>query len=60
MNIYAMESMCYMTAGILDSYQNPDAAIEAAIVKVPSAIPEFYQLQVIDNWHNSAANRFAH
>lgn len=32
--IYAMEAMAYMTAGIIDSYQKPDASLEAAIVKV--------------------------
>ncbi|XP_067931544.1 complex I assembly factor ACAD9, mitochondrial-like isoform X2 [Watersipora subatra] len=35
--IYAMESMAYMTAGIIDAYQKPDASIEAAIVKVYSS-----------------------
>ena len=29
-----MESMAYLTAGMLDSYENPDCAVEAAIVKV--------------------------
>ena len=33
-SIYAMEAMAYMTAGVIDSYQKPDASIEAAIVKV--------------------------
>lgn len=31
---YAMESMAYLTALTLDSYQQPDASVEAAIVKV--------------------------
>ena len=31
---YAMESMAYMTALTLDAYQEPDASLEAAIVKV--------------------------
>lgn len=31
---YAMESMAYLTAGVLDSYEQPDASVEAAIVKV--------------------------
>jgi acyl-CoA dehydrogenase family protein 9 len=31
---YAMESMAYLTAGMLDTYENPDCAVEAAIVKV--------------------------
>ena len=35
--VYAMESMSYMTAGIIDAYQKPDASIEAAIVKVMAA-----------------------
>ncbi|XP_047102374.1 complex I assembly factor ACAD9, mitochondrial-like [Schistocerca piceifrons] len=34
---YAMESMAYLTAGMLDTYKNPDCAIEAAIVKVFSS-----------------------
>ena len=29
-----MESMAYLTAGMLDVYENPDCAVEAAIVKV--------------------------
>lgn len=33
-SIYAMESMAYMTAGVIDTYQVPDASVEAAIVKV--------------------------
>lgn len=32
--IYAMESMAYLTAGMLDSYAEPDCAMEAAMVKV--------------------------
>jgi acyl-CoA dehydrogenase family protein 9 len=31
---YAMESMAYLTAGMLDTFENPDCAVEAAIVKV--------------------------
>jgi alkylation response protein AidB-like acyl-CoA dehydrogenase len=31
---YAMESMAYLTALTLDSYEEPDASVEAAIVKV--------------------------
>jgi len=34
MDTYIMESMGYVTAGILDSVKHPDAAIESAIVKV--------------------------
>jgi acyl-CoA dehydrogenase family member 9 len=37
MDVYAMESMAYMTAGILDSYTDPDCAMEAAMVKVYSS-----------------------
>ena len=33
-SIYAMESMAYMTAGVIDAYQKPDASLEAALVKV--------------------------
>lgn len=32
--VYAMESMAYLTAGMLDSYDAPDCAMEAAMVKV--------------------------
>ena len=32
--VYVMESMTYRTAAILDSYEDPDASVEAAIVKV--------------------------
>jgi len=35
--IYAMESMAYLTAAMLDTYQEPDCAMEAAIVKVFSS-----------------------
>jgi len=34
MDAYMMESMGYVTAGILDSVVHPDAAVESAIVKV--------------------------
>lgn len=34
LTIYAMESMAYLTAGMLDGRQNPDCSVEAAIVKV--------------------------
>ena len=34
---YAMESMAYLTAGIIDMYEEPDCAVEAAMVKVGSA-----------------------
>jgi acyl-CoA dehydrogenase family member 9 len=37
MDVYAMESMAYLTAGILDSYTDPDCAMEAAMVKVYSS-----------------------
>lgn len=35
--IYAMESMAYLTAGIIDSYQQPDASVESALVKLYSS-----------------------
>ncbi len=31
---YVMESMAYMTSGIMDTYEEADAAVEAAMVKV--------------------------
>lgn len=34
---YAMESMAYLTAGIIDMYEQPDCAVEAAIVKIFSS-----------------------
>lgn len=34
--IYIMESMTYLTTGILDNYENPDCALESAIVKTYS------------------------
>ncbi|KAA0201452.1 hypothetical protein HAZT_HAZT004475 [Hyalella azteca] len=36
-NIYAMESMAYHAAGLMDSYEEYDTAVEAAIVKVFSS-----------------------
>lgn len=33
---YAIESMIYLTAGLLDNYENQDCELEAAIVKVGS------------------------
>ncbi|XP_046403316.1 complex I assembly factor ACAD9, mitochondrial-like isoform X2 [Ischnura elegans] len=35
--IYAMESMAYLTAGMIDNYEDSDIAAEAAIVKVFSS-----------------------
>lgn len=35
--VYAMESMAYLTAGALDSQEDPDCSVEAAIVKVFSS-----------------------
>ena len=34
LSIYAMESMTYLSAGIIDTYEQQDTAVEAAIVKV--------------------------
>jgi len=36
-NVYAMESMAYLSAGIIDTYEEQDTAVEAAIVKVFSS-----------------------
>lgn len=33
-SIYALESMCYFTSGLMDLYENQDLDVEAAIVKV--------------------------
>jgi len=35
--VYAMESMAYLSAGIIDTYEDQDTAVEAAIVKVYSS-----------------------
>jgi alkylation response protein AidB-like acyl-CoA dehydrogenase len=32
--LYAMESMCYMTAGVQDSYEIPDISMESAATKI--------------------------
>lgn len=32
-DLYALESMIYLTAGIVDAYENPKVDIESAIVK---------------------------
>ncbi|GAB6029896.1 hypothetical protein CHUAL_005596 [Chamberlinius hualienensis] len=37
MQIYVMESMAYLTAGLIDSQEKPDCAVEAAITKVYSS-----------------------
>ncbi|XP_050412105.2 complex I assembly factor ACAD9, mitochondrial [Patella vulgata] len=37
LKIYAMESMAYLTAGVIDSYEKPDLSIEAAMVKIYSS-----------------------
>ncbi|XP_005097371.1 complex I assembly factor ACAD9, mitochondrial [Aplysia californica] len=35
--VYAMESMAYLTSCVLDSYDNPDMSVEAAMVKIFSS-----------------------
>jgi acyl-CoA dehydrogenase family protein 9 len=40
---YVMESMSYLTAGMLDQPGFPDCSIEAAMVKVIPAQPELAQ-----------------
>ncbi|KZS09093.1 Acyl-CoA dehydrogenase family member 9, mitochondrial [Daphnia magna] len=35
--VYAMESMAYLTSAMLDTYEEPDCAMEAAMVKVFSS-----------------------
>lgn len=32
--LYAMESMVYLTTGLMDSYEKQDCELECAIVKV--------------------------
>jgi len=36
-DVYAMESMAYLTAGMLDGYENPECSVEAAMVKIFSS-----------------------
>lgn len=38
MSTYGMESMIYLTAGIMDEFNNPDIAVEAAICKVSKTL----------------------
>lgn len=38
MSAYAMESMAYLTAGLLDRPGTPDCSVEAAMVKVSSTL----------------------
>lgn len=33
-SVYAMESMSYLTAHIMDDYLDPDMSIESAVIKV--------------------------
>ena len=57
---YAMESMAYMTAGILDTYEKPDAAVEAAMVKVRQMIVKLcspFLCFYFDKLHYSIAQR---
>ena len=50
---YVMESMAYMTAGILDNHEKPDASVEAAIVKVwTSDVHVSLSLPVHDRLYN--------
>ncbi|PSN49598.1 Acyl-CoA dehydrogenase family member 9 [Blattella germanica] len=41
---YVMESMTYLTSGMLDTYENPDCSVEAAIVKVFSSEGLWYAI----------------
>lgn len=50
-SIYTMESMAYLTTGILDTYQNPDCILESAIVKT-------YSLQYGKECIDTCANLF--
>lgn len=36
--IYGMESMIYLTAGLLDEFESPDVNLEAAITKVSHCV----------------------
>lgn len=46
-SIYAMESMAYLTAGALDSQEDADCSVEAAVVKVRNQIIN-WELFMID------------
>lgn len=54
LDVYAMESMTYMTAAILDRYEEPDVSVESAIVKVFSSEKTWHGvsdcLQVLGGW----------
>lgn len=38
LNAFVMESMAYLTAGMMDRPGVPDCSLEAAMVKVPLAV----------------------
>lgn len=40
LNAFVMESMAYLTAGMMDRPGNPDCSVEAAMVKVRTRRPE--------------------
>lgn len=42
---YAMESMAYLTAGVIDLYEKPDVSLEAAIVKVSTVLVNHVMLK---------------
>jgi len=50
MDAYVMESMGYVTAGILDSVVHPDAAVESAIVKVHEVWVYVVCVSLITGW----------
>lgn len=38
LSVYSLESMIFMTAGLLDEFNKPDVALESAITKVIALI----------------------
>lgn len=41
LNAFVMESMAYLTAGMMDAPGTPDCSLEAAMVKVPERPPSW-------------------
>lgn len=43
LNAFVMESMAYLTAGMMDRPGVPDCSLEAAMVKVPLALSSVFR-----------------
>lgn len=40
--LYQLESMIYLTVGLIDEYENPKVDFETAIIKVRPIMSKFY------------------